>query len=369
MSNQAAWIPEAKGQLQVKEAPMPKAGKGEVVIKNHAVAVNPVDWKIQDYGIFLQRYPNICGNDIAGEVYEVGEGVTHVKKGDRVLAHALGLITNDPAHGGFQLYTSCNALVVSKIPLSMSFASASVLPLAISTAAACLFKKETLALPMPSSNPSSTGKSVLVWGGASSVGATAIQVAAASGVKVVSVASKHNLEKLKELGAAAAFDYKDPNVAQDIIAALEGTEFAGVCDAIGSPEAVAGWAPVSEKLGGRYGSVLPVEQGLPKGIEGTNIFAPTVALSDKYVGDVVWGQWVREALEKGTLKAVPEPLVVGKGLDAVAEGYKKQKEGVSFRKVVIEFRSYLLDPDIAHLYAAKDEDLANSVCWLPVLGH
>lgn len=43
MSNQAAWIPEAKGQLQVKEAPMPKAGKGEVVIKNHAVAVNPVD--------------------------------------------------------------------------------------------------------------------------------------------------------------------------------------------------------------------------------------------------------------------------------------------------------------------------------------
>jgi hypothetical protein len=59
-------------------------------------------------------------------------------------------------------------------------------------------------------------------------------------------------------------------------------------------------------------------------------------LADKYVGDVVWAQWVPEALEKGTLKAVPEPLVVGKGLDAVAEGYKKQKEGVSFRKVVIE---------------------------------
>lgn len=45
MSNQAAWIPEAKGKLEVKEAPMPKAGKGEVVIKNHAVAVNPVDCK------------------------------------------------------------------------------------------------------------------------------------------------------------------------------------------------------------------------------------------------------------------------------------------------------------------------------------
>lgn len=46
MSNQAAWIPSAKSKLQVKEAPMPKAGKGEVVIKNHAVAVNPVDCEL-----------------------------------------------------------------------------------------------------------------------------------------------------------------------------------------------------------------------------------------------------------------------------------------------------------------------------------
>lgn len=69
MSNQAAWILEPKGNpLVVKEAPMPKAGKGEIVIKNHAVAVNPVDCKccrkqikstnlhcigkIQDYGMF-----------------------------------------------------------------------------------------------------------------------------------------------------------------------------------------------------------------------------------------------------------------------------------------------------------------------------
>jgi NADPH:quinone reductase-like Zn-dependent oxidoreductase len=45
MSNKAAWIPKAKGQLEVSEAPMPKAGKDEVVIKNSAVAVNPVDCK------------------------------------------------------------------------------------------------------------------------------------------------------------------------------------------------------------------------------------------------------------------------------------------------------------------------------------
>jgi NADPH:quinone reductase-like Zn-dependent oxidoreductase len=44
MSNQAAWITEPKGNpLQVKEAPMPTAAKGQVVIKNKAIAVNPVD--------------------------------------------------------------------------------------------------------------------------------------------------------------------------------------------------------------------------------------------------------------------------------------------------------------------------------------
>ncbi|KAH7065977.1 chaperonin 10-like protein [Paraphoma chrysanthemicola] len=338
MSNNAAWITEPKGRpLQVKEAPMPKAAKGEVVIKNHAVAVNPVDWKIQDYGIFLQKYPNILGTDVAGEVYEVGEGVTHVKKGDRVLAHAFSLVSNDPGHGGFQSYTAANALVVAKIPSSLGFNDAAVLPLAISTAAACLFKKETLALPLPSSDakPSSTGKSVLIWGGSSSIGAVAIQLAVGAGVKVISVASKHNLEKLKDLGASEAFDYKSSTVADDIISALEGTDFAGVCDAIGTPDAAAAWAPVYKKLGGRYGSVMPSAQGLPDGIEGGSVFAPTVALADKYVGDVVWAKWVPEALESGKLKAVPPPIVIEGGLEKVQDGLDAQKKGVSFGKIVV----------------------------------
>jgi NADPH:quinone reductase-like Zn-dependent oxidoreductase len=214
-----------------------------------------------------------------------------------------------------------------------------VLPLAISTAAACLYKKETLALPLPSTsdaNPPSTGKSVLVWGGSSSVGATAIQLAAGSGVKVVSVASKHNIEKVKALGASAVFDYNSASVAEDIIAALEGTEFAGVCDAIGTPDAAKAWAPVYKKLGGRYGSVMPGAAGLPEGIEGASVFAPSVALDDKYIGDVVWAKWVPEALQKGTLKALPEPVVIKGGLEATQKGLDAQKKGVSFGKIVIE---------------------------------
>ena len=49
-----------------------------------------VSGKIQDYGIFLQKYPNVCGTDVAGEIYEVGEGVTQFKKGDRVFGYVIG---------------------------------------------------------------------------------------------------------------------------------------------------------------------------------------------------------------------------------------------------------------------------------------
>jgi NADPH:quinone reductase-like Zn-dependent oxidoreductase len=253
-------------------------------------------------------------------------------------SHAFSLVTNNPSNGGFQLYTSCNALVVAKIPSGLDFNSAAVLPLAISTAAACLFKKETLGLPMPtsSSKPSASGKSVLVWGGSSSVGATAIQLAAGAGHKVVSVASKHNLENVKNLGAAAVFDYNSSSVADDIIAALEGTEYAGVCDCIGNSDAAQAWAPVYKKLGGRYGSVMTSKEGFPEGIEGGPVLAPSVAGDDKYVGDAVWAKWVPEALESGALKALPGPVVIKGGLEAVQKGYEAQKKGVSFGKIVVE---------------------------------
>ena len=87
MSNTGAWLVEAKKYpLEVKEAPYPKPSSDEVVIKNHAVAINPVDWKLQQQAMFPLPYPTIIGCDVAGEVVEVGSSVSNVKKGDRVAA-------------------------------------------------------------------------------------------------------------------------------------------------------------------------------------------------------------------------------------------------------------------------------------------
>ena len=82
---QKALLLDAKfGKFVVDTIPVPKPGPGEILVKVKAAALNPVDWKVQKYGIFVEKYPAILGTDVAGDVEELGEGVTDFKKGDRV---------------------------------------------------------------------------------------------------------------------------------------------------------------------------------------------------------------------------------------------------------------------------------------------
>jgi NADPH:quinone reductase-like Zn-dependent oxidoreductase len=83
--NQAAWLKKAGTPLEVSDAPLPTAGPGEIVIKNAAIAINPLDCHMQGQGVFVQQWPAIFGCDVAGEVYEAGPDVQGFKKGDRVI--------------------------------------------------------------------------------------------------------------------------------------------------------------------------------------------------------------------------------------------------------------------------------------------
>ena len=85
--NQAAWLHEANTPLDVAEAPMPTAKPNEIVIRNAAVAINPLDCHMQSLGVFVQEWPAIFGCDVAGEVVQVGSAVQpRLKLGDRVIA-------------------------------------------------------------------------------------------------------------------------------------------------------------------------------------------------------------------------------------------------------------------------------------------
>jgi NADPH:quinone reductase-like Zn-dependent oxidoreductase len=269
MANLAAWIASKGARVAVDTAPYPTLEPGRVIIKNAAVAINPADWKMQDFGIFVKSWPTIFGCDVAGEVVEVGDGVTNIKRGQRVLGHAIALLTGTPQDAGFQLYSSIPAVLVAPIPDEMSLEDASVIPLSLSTAAAGLYEKHLLALPYPSTSPKPSGSSILIWGGSSSVGSSAIQLAVASGLRVVSTASMRNFEYVKSLGAETVIDHSSPTVVDDLVEALEGSKLVGAFDSIGVPESVKLVAEVVSKLGGGFiADVLDPPKDLPTGVEG-----------------------------------------------------------------------------------------------------
>jgi NADPH:quinone reductase-like Zn-dependent oxidoreductase len=338
IQNQAAWLEKKQGKpFKVDKADSWKPGPGQVLIKNAALAINPIDWKIQDYGFGVQHFPNILGEDVAGTVVEVGDGVTRFKPGDRVISHCKGLGTGKPENGAFQLYTVGFANLTAALPDSIPFDQGAVLPLAVSTAAAGLYMKDFLGLPYPAKNPERSNKVLLVYGASSSVGSAVVQLAVASGLTVVATASARNLQHARELGATAAVDYKSDSAADELVAALkENGEFAGVFDAISTADTVKLCAGVAEQLGGGViTTTLPPPEGLPATVSARGCFAIAIADKEPEVAAAVWENWVEDALTSGQLRPQPQPLVVGSGLESVQKALEKQKGGVSNAKVVV----------------------------------
>jgi NADPH:quinone reductase-like Zn-dependent oxidoreductase len=84
-TNSAAWLDAASQPLRVGSAPLPTPGPSEIVIKNSAVAINPLDCHMQDHGVFVTQWPTIFGCDVAGTVHSMGSEVHDFKVGDRVI--------------------------------------------------------------------------------------------------------------------------------------------------------------------------------------------------------------------------------------------------------------------------------------------
>merc|ERR1712230_38330 len=111
-----------------------------------------------------------------------------------------------------------------------------------------------------------------------------------------------------------------------------GGDFVGVYDAISAADqSFHATVPILEKLGGGVLSVVlgPPEK-VPDSVKVASVFGINPLTHPVWEGDIT------PALEQGKLMAVPELLVVGKGLESVQKGLQKNKEGVSAKKVVIE---------------------------------
>jgi NADPH:quinone reductase-like Zn-dependent oxidoreductase len=362
--NNAAWLTATKTHLVVKSAPYTPPKANELVIKNAAIAINPSDWLKPALGNMIYswvKYPFVLGTDTAGTVVEVGSSITRFKIGDRVVGHAIGIDEkiNSSAEGTFQNFTVLREEMTSPIPDSLSFESACVIPLGLSTAACGLFQKDQLALQPPSIPPKPTNKTLLIWGGATSVGSNAIQLAVAAGYEVFTTASHKNFPYVKSLGASRAFDYNSPTVIADLTAAFKGKTAAGALS-IGGGAADACVEILGNCKGSRFiamatypvpspppesflllktiysfisWSIVHFVKSKARGIRSKFIFGSTLAFNG--VGKTVYEDFLPQALAEGVFVAKPDPIVVGKGLEYIQAGLDLQKKGVSAKKVVI----------------------------------
>jgi NADPH:quinone reductase-like Zn-dependent oxidoreductase len=309
--------------------------EGQILVKNHAIALNPIDNKIQSRAIYEMSYPTILGEDVAGEVVSVGPGVTLFKPGDRVCGTTAGFATKSLDSSAFQAYTVLDTQLTSRIPDGVPYESAVVIPLGFTTASAGLFNADQLGLQLPSRPARApTGATLLVWGGASSVGCNAIQLASAAGYEVITTASAKNFDLVKKLGASHVFDYKSPTIVSDLEAAFGGKALAGVYDAVGGPA----MGPILDFIvrvqGNRF--IATVVPGFPEPPEGVCIGRiQSLTIRTNGIGKAVWNDFLPQALAEGTFVPAPDPFVAGKGLESIQGAMDILNEGVSAQKVVV----------------------------------
>ncbi len=185
-------------------------GAGEILVKNHAVTLNPTDWK---HIAFISPPGVVVGCDFAGTVAQVGAGVQNVREGARVAGFVHGAKFAD--NGSFAEYVVTKAQNVMSIPDALSFEEAASVGIAGLTATQSLFQFLELKAPpadisqLPAIDKSSSPK-LLVWAGSTAVGQYAVQLGRIAGYYVITTASSHNRELLESFGAQEVHDYKDP---------------------------------------------------------------------------------------------------------------------------------------------------------------
>src|SRR5438309_9845823 len=166
--------------LELVEVPDPHPGPGQIRVAVRAAGVNPIDWKVRS-GAMGGDLPKRTGQEVAGVVDELGDGVTGIAVGDEVFGGAAG------GGGAAELALLEN---YARKPESLDFAGAAALPVAVETAVRTL---DVLGV--------SAGQTVVINGASGSVGIAAVQFARSRGARVIGTASPSNQEYVREFGA------------------------------------------------------------------------------------------------------------------------------------------------------------------------
>lgn len=290
--------------VRLADVSPPVAGAGQVLIRVAAAGVNPVDWKIRDgymKDLMPFSFPTILGNEVAGTVEALGEGVSGFAVGDAVHA-AVGII------GGFADLVAVDATRVALKPSNIGMDAAAALPVAAATAMTAL-----------DAGGVGKGSRVLIHAASGGVGHIALQLARARGAEVTALASADNLAFVRELGADEAVD-RTSDYEQHI------GDFDMVLDAFGPAAQARSWsllrkggilvslvAPPDQEVAAKHGVRAMMAYGAPSGA--------TLAAVD-------------ELVQAGTVKiVVARTYPVEQAVAALAEVQRGQVRG----KLVLTF--------------------------------
>ncbi|KAI0150120.1 GroES-like protein [Hypoxylon sp. NC0597] len=341
MATHLAAVATGKAQpLKVQERQTPKPGPDELLLEVKSVALNPIDWKMRDFGFTVAGYPAIFGSDISGVVLEAGTDVSDIfKLGSRVTAFAPAFFVKGvPDYGAFQKRAVVPATNVTPIPDHITFNEAATFPMAVATVWAGF---ETIGIPRNPSYLPSDKKGILVWGASSSVGSMTVQVAKSLGFAVYGTASAKHHEYIKSLGASRVFDYRDGGVEEAIIQAAreDGLIFQFGYDAVGALQHCLDVLKVLKGSGtARLASAPPLKPGDPtaEGIDTKFVAASLDAGERVKQFSFFFNVWLKDKLEKREIIPSPKIQLLDGGLGGIDRGLDTLKTGVSCTKLVLE---------------------------------
>ncbi|MFB9951486.1 NAD(P)H-quinone oxidoreductase [Rhizobium puerariae] len=312
--------------MTLARGPLPQVRPGEILVKVEAAGVNRPD-VAQRQGTYPppKDASPVLGLEIAGEVVALGDGVTGFKPGDKVCALANG--------GGYAEYCAVPAGQALPWPKGYDAVKACALPETFFTVWANLFQMAGL----------TEGESVLIHGGTSGIGTTAIQLARAFGATVYATAgSKEKCEACEKLGAARGIDYKTEDFAAVVREVTGGRGVDVVLDMIGaayfeknlSVLAKDGCLSMIAFLGGSTAEKVNLAPIMVKRLTVTgSTMRPRTADEKRAIRDDLIAE-VWPLLEEGTVAPVIHTILP---FDEVAEAHRLMESSSHIGKIVLKF--------------------------------
>jgi NADPH2:quinone reductase len=187
--------------MKFEDVPDPSPGSGQVLIRVHAVGVNPVETYIRA-GTYARKpnLPYTPGSDVGGTIENVGAGVTGFKPGDRVYTQG--------AAGGYAERLVCDDAQAHPLPARVSFAQGAALGVPYSTAWRALFLRAR----------ARAGETLLVHGASGGVGIAAVELGRAHGLRVIGTAgTREGLSLAREHGAHLVLNHREPEYLQQVM--------------------------------------------------------------------------------------------------------------------------------------------------------